>query len=169
MEPSRSAVIGVMLVTVGCLGCRSPVPRNTLSLDALRAGMKPEAVRELVGEAEREDPTAWIYEDEVTNPWLVALAVPLAPALILMIPIVTIADAVDSTETPPLWVEKRTTTLYFEDERLARWGSAVEPYPAWQNDGSSTPWQSPVVGPTFDWPQPDRSRRGRRNRRRGGC
>ncbi len=163
MEPTRAAALGATLLAIGCLGCRSPIPRNTLPIDALRANMKPDAVRDLVGQAEREMPTRWVYEDEVTNPWLAALAVPLAPMLILLIPFVAIIDAVDETETPPLWVEKRTTTLYFEDERLARWESAVEPYPVWQNNGSYTPWQPVFTAPAFNWERP------RRNRRRRGC
>lgn len=170
MEPGRAAVLGATLLAVGWLGCRSPVPRNTLPIEALQAGMKREAVRDRVGEAGQEQPDVWIYEDEVTNPWQVALAVPLAPVLILMIPLVAIIDAVDGTETPPLWVEKRTTTLYFEDERLARWESAVAPYPAWQSDGVATQWQPAITPPTFDWPSWERPRqKTRRNRRRGGC
>lgn len=166
MEPTRAAVLGATLLTLGFLGCRSPIPRNTLPIDALEAGMTPESVRALVGEAEGENPTAWVYQDEVTKPSLLLLSVPLAPALILAIPVIAIVDAVEGTETPPLWVEKRTTTLYFEDQRLARWDSETEPYPAWQGDGSAPTWQPIFTGPTFDWPNPQRPRRGRR---RGGC
>ncbi|MDJ0848144.1 MAG: hypothetical protein QNK04_07200 [Myxococcota bacterium] len=167
MEPTRTVALGAILLTLGGVGCRSPVPRITLPIDALRVGMKPETVHDLVGETAREEPGAWVYEDEVTNPWLVALAVPLTPALLMMAPFVAIADAVEGTETPPLWVEKRTTTLHFEDERLARWSSAVEPYPAWQDDGSVTTWQPVFTPPTFDWPTRERPRR--RGRGRRGC
>jgi len=166
MEPTRAAVLGATLLTIGSLGCRSPLPRNMLPIDALEAGMTPEAVRALVGEAEGEDPSAWVYQDEVAKPSLFLLSVPLAPALILAIPIIAIVDVVEGTETPPLWVEKRTTTLHFEDERLARWNSNTEPYPAWQGDGSPPTWQPIFPGPTFGWPDWERQRR---NRRRGGC
>jgi hypothetical protein len=165
------------------LGCRSPLPKGTLPIDKLETGMRPEAVRSLVGDSEAGAPATgvrrhapidtaepWVYTDEVIYGRLLLVSVPLAPALLMIAPVIALADAVGDTRTPPLWIGKRTTTLYFEDERLARWDSKVEANPAWEGDPapySHPSWNSGFnngpFGPNSIWQQSiDRQRRGRR-------
>lgn len=177
------AALSTALLLLACLGCRSPLPKGTLPIDELEAGMKPETVRSLVGDSEAGVPPTgvggqppigtaepWVYTDEVIYGQLLLVSVPLAPALLMAAPLIAIADAIGGTRTPPLWIGKRTTTLYFEDERLARWSSTVEADPAWEGDPSSDPfpgWNSGFNNGPF-WPNPswqqpvDRRRRGRR-------
>jgi len=177
-----AAPVAMLLLLAG-LGCRSPLPKGTLPIDQLERGMRPEAVRSLVGDSEVGAPRAgvrsqppigsaepWVYTDEVIYGRLLLVSVPLAPALLMIAPLITITDAVAGTRTPPLWIGKRTTTLYFEDERLARWESKVEADPAWEGDPSPNPypsWNSSFnngfFGPNSTWQrQVDRRRRGRR-------
>jgi hypothetical protein len=109
--------------------------------------MKPDAVRNLVGEPERSvqrepaDPfpetwpglqmspepmgggavEEWVYSDEVVDPAGVTITVVLALPLAMLAPFVLLDDAITGEPTTPLWIRRRMIRLYFEDGRLERW------------------------------------------------
>jgi hypothetical protein len=131
------------IVALACTACWTLFPRKTLEVEKLEMGMKPEAVRALIGEPEwievgmkPETARALIGELEVveqgdsfpeTGPGLQPEPsdVPATPT-----GLAETLSGVRATETwfyadefvhPDMGTTRRTTCLYFEDERLAEW------------------------------------------------